>query len=244
MDYGPETYGDRIADIYDELYDALFDNEGAVEFLAELATEKRALELGIGTGRVAIPLSARGVEVHGIDASQAMVDKLRAKPGGKDLPVYMGDFAEVDAPGDFDLIYIPFNTLFGLLSQEDQVRCFRNAAAHLTAGGAFVIEAFVPDLTRFDQHQRVSVESIQDDEVQLEVTQHDPVKQSSRSYALFLSERGTRMYPVRIRYAWPSELDLMARLAGLELRDRFGSWRKEPFTSDSKGHISVYARPA
>jgi SAM-dependent methyltransferase len=209
-----------------------------------LAQGGRALELGIGTGRIALPLSKRGVEVHGIDSSEAMVDKLRAKPGGGDIPVMMGDFAEVGAEGEFVVVYVPFNTLFALTTQEDQVRCFRNSASRLSPGGKFVIEAFVPDLFRFTNHQRVAVERLGDDVVQLETSQHDPVNQRVHSYHVVLSDgEPVRLYPVQIRYAWPSELDLMAELAGLRLRERWGSWRRDTFTSDSRLHVSVYERP-
>lgn len=245
MDYDESTYGERIADVYDELYETLFDTEGAVEFLAALAEGERALELGIGTGRIALPLRKRGIEVHGIDASEAMVEKLRAKPGGEEIPVTMGDFAEVKAEGEFALVYIPFNTLFALTTREDQLRCFRNAADRLKPDGAFVIEVFVPDLYRFNDHQRVAVERLGDDVVQLETSQHDPVNQRVNSYHVFLSDgEPVRLYPVQIRYAWPSELDLMAELAGLHLRERWGSWRRDKFTSESKLHISVYEKPS
>lgn len=234
-------YGDKIADLYDRLYEELFDKEGAVEFLAALAGEGRALELGIGTGRIALPLRAMGVEVHGIDASEAMVERLREKPGGENIPVTIGDFADVAVEGFFPLIYVPFNTFFALPSQDDQLRCFRKVASRLGAGGAFVIEAFMPDPGRFDAyHRRTSVERIEEDLVQLEGSLHDPAAQRVLSTHIFLSDEGTRLVPIFIRYAWPSELDLMAKLAGLELKERWGGWRKEPFTSDSKFHVSVY----
>ncbi|MGH2693587.1 MAG: class I SAM-dependent DNA methyltransferase [Actinomycetota bacterium] len=244
MEYDESTYGERIADVYDELYETLFDTEGAVEFLAALAEGGRALELGIGTGRIALPLKQRGVEVHGIDASEAMVEKLRAKPGGEEISITMGDFAETKAEGEFALVYIPFNTLFALTTREDQVRCFHNAAERLNPEGKFVIEVFVPDPTRFNDHQRVSVERLGDEVVQLETSQHDPINQRVTSYHVFLSDgEPVRLYPVQIRYAWPSELDLMAELAGLRLRERWGSWRRDKFTSESKFHISVYEKP-
>jgi hypothetical protein len=242
-EYGPATYGDRIADIYDRWVDDAGIGAGtddAVGFIAELAGNGPALELGIGTGRIALPLISRGVEVHGVDASEQMVAVLRSKPGGADIPVTMGDFAGVPVEGDFRLIYIPFNTLFGLLSQEDQVRCFRSAAAHLAPGGAFLIEAFVPDLSRFDRGQRVDTTRVENDSVQLNVSSHEPAAQVVVSAHVMLTESGTRIYPVRIRYAWPSELDLMAQLAGMRLRERWGGWRREPFTDASVKHVSVY----
>ena len=242
--YDASTYGDAIADIYDELYGALFDVEGTVELLAELAGDGPALELAVGTGRIALPLHERGVEVHGIDISEGMVTKLRAKPGGADIPVTMGDFADVAVYGEYSLVYLVFNTLFALTSQEDQVRCFANVAEHLSPGGAFVIEAFWPDIARFDRHQRIGVDTVTRDMVALETTRHDPVNQRSDSMHVVLKESGIEFYPVVIRYAYPAELDLMARLAGLRLRDRFGGWRRQPFTSDSMTHVSIYEKPA
>ena len=239
--YGPETYGDRIADVYDSLYTRL-NTEGAVEGLASLAGDGPVLELAIGTGRLALPLAARGLEVHGIDASEGMVAKLREKPGGADIPVTMGDFADVGVDGRYSLIFVAFNTLFGLLSQEDQVRCFANVAARLAEGGVFAIEVFVPDLARFDRGQRVQVNNLNPHEVMLDASRHDPVRQVVESNHIVITEQGTRLYPVNIRYAFPSELDLMARLAGLELKERWGGWGREPFTAASNFHVSVYGR--
>jgi SAM-dependent methyltransferase len=242
--YGPNTYGDRVADIYDDLYERAFDVVGAVEMLARLAGEGRALELAVGTGRIALPLKSTGVEIVGIDASQSMVAKLREKPGGRDIEVRMGDFADVDVDCSFSLVYVVFNTFFALLSQEDQLRCFRNVAERLDDVGVFVIEAFVPDLRRFDRHQRVEVTNVGIDEVSLDTSRHDPVAQRIDAQHIFLGPDGPRLYPVRLRYAWPSELDLMARLAGLRLRERSSGWRGQAFTSDSLNHVSVYERDA
>lgn len=240
--YGPSTYGDRIAAEYDELYGDLFDVDATVSVLAELAGAAPALELGVGTGRVALPLAARGVEVCGIDASEAMVEVLRAKPGGRDLDVAIGDFADFDLGRRFGLVYVVFNTFFGLTSQDDQVRCFECVARHLDDGGRFVLELFVPDVARFDRHQRVGVDRVALDEVELEVSRHDPVHQRISSQRVVIGGRGARLYPVFARYAYPSELDLMARVAGLSLEDRWSDWRRAPFTSDSNHHVSVYAR--
>jgi SAM-dependent methyltransferase len=240
--YGPATYGDRIADTYDELYAETLDTDRAVEALAELAGGGPVLELAIGTGRLALPLAERGLEVHGIDVSERMVARLRAKPGGDAIPVTMGDFAEVPVEREFALIFVAFNTLFGLLTQEDQVRCFVNVAKHLAEGGVFVVEAFFPDLARFDRGQRTQVTQVDANRVMFDASRHDPVEQRIDSQHVVISEDGTRLYPVSIRYAFPSELDLMARLAGLELRERWGGWTREPFTADSGRHVSVYAR--
>ena len=238
-DYTEATYGDRIAEIYDRMFAG--DADVVVRTLAQLAGVGRALELGIGTGRVALPLAERGVEVHGIDASEAMVNQLRAKPGGDAIPVSIGDFADFRVDGSFALVFVVFNTIFGLTTQEAQVQCFRCVAEHLTAGGVFLNEAFVPDPARFARGQNVSVTSVESDLVTLDVARHDAANQRVYSQHLLFAESGTRLFPVQLRYAWPSELDLMARLAGLRLR--WSDWDGAPFTSASSGHISLYERP-
>jgi ubiquinone/menaquinone biosynthesis C-methylase UbiE len=238
--YQKETYGERIAGIYDELY-AVYE-PAAVETLGQLAGKGPALELGIGTGRIALPMSQQGVEMVGIDASPSMVEKLRSKPGGDQIPVTLGDFADVPVEGEFPLIYIMFNTIFALLTQEAQIRCFQNVARHLTTEGAFVLEAFVPDLTRFTRGQNLQVLNISENELRFDASQHDPVNQQVIAQHVFLTEAGVRLYPVQLRYAWPSELDLMARLAGLRLRSRWGDWKGGEFTASSGKHISVYER--
>ena len=240
-EYGPETYGDRIADVYDErVADIGLDTEGAVETLAELAGSGPVLELAIGTGRLALPLAARGLALHGIDASERMVARMREKPGGDAIPVTMGDFADVGVDGTFSLVFVAFNTFFGLLTQEAQLRCFANAAEHLADDGVFVIEVFLPDLGRFDRGQRVQTTRLSPDAVFLDVSRHDPVAQLIESDHLVLKETGTEIYPVNLRYAFPAELDLMARLAGLELKHRWGGWHKEAFGASSQRHVSVY----
>jgi trans-aconitate methyltransferase len=239
--YGPETYGDRIADVYDGLYENL-DTEGAVETLASLAGDGPVLELAIGTGRLALPLVERGLEVHGIDASEAMVAKLRDKSGGDRVRVTMGDFADVAVDGRYALIFVAFNTLFGLPTQDDQLRCFANVAARLADGGVFVVEAFFPDLARFDRGQRPHVSIVEAGRVMIDAARHDPVEQRIDSQHVIITQEGTKLYPVSIRYAFPPELDLMARLAGLELQNRWGGWHREPFTADSPRHVSVYGR--
>ena len=242
-EYGTETYGDRIAEIYDALYEGRLDTDSAVELLAGLAEAGPVLELGIGTGRLAVPLAERGIEVHGIDASAGMVAKLREKPGGAAMPVLLGDFADVGVDGPFSLVYVAFTTFFGLGSQDEQVRCFRNVADRLTPDGVFVIEAFVPDQTRFTSGGNLECLRVETDQVMLGATRHDAVTQTLASQYVVVGEGGIRLYPARLRYAWPSELDLMAQLAGLRLRDRWANWRREPFTATSGSHVSVYARP-
>ena len=238
--YDAATYGDRIADVYDEWYgEAPFlETEAAVETLAGLAGAGPALELAIGTGRLALPLAARGLEVHGIDASEAMVAKLREKPGGDAIPVTIGDFADVGVDGRYPLVYLVFNTLFALRTQDDQVRCFQNVAARLAEGGVFVVEAFVPLPERFQGNVRV--QKVDTDFVRLDMSTLDRNQQVTDSQHVVLTPSGLRFFPVRIRWAYPPELDLMARLAGLGLRDRWSSWAREPFTGTSTKHVSVY----
>lgn len=180
--------------------------------------------------------------MHGIDASERMVANLRGKPGGDRVRVTMGDFADVGVDGTYPLIFIAFNTFFALLTQDDQLRCFANAAAHLADDGAFVVEAFFPDLARFDRGQRAHVNFVEAGRVMLDTARHDPLGQRVDSQHVVITEEGTKLYPVSIRYAFPSELDLMARLAGLRLRERWGNWQRQPFTADSGRHVSVYAR--
>jgi SAM-dependent methyltransferase len=241
MTYAASTYGDEIADVYDALHGEL--DPAAIATLAALAGRGPVLELGIGTGRLALPLQARGLIVHGIDASAAMVGKLRAKPGGADIPVTMGDFSLVRLDQTFELIFVAFNTFFGLSTADDQVRCCRNVASMLRPGGVFVIEAFVPDLGRFDRGQRLAVTKIEPRRVWLEASRHDAASQVVDAQLVRLSSDGLRLFPLRIRYAWPAELDLMARLAGLRPRERWAGWDRQPFLPASAAHVSVYERP-
>jgi SAM-dependent methyltransferase len=238
--YDASTYGDHIADVYDAWYgEAAFLETGeAVEALAELAGTGPALELAIGTGRIALPLAERGVEVHGIDASEAMVDKLREKPGGEAIPVTIGDFADVGVADSYSLVYVVFNTFFALPSQDEQVRCFQNVAARLAPGGVFAVEAFVPEPDKYQG--LVNVSKIAGDEVQLNMHLVDRAEQRSQSQHIVMTPEGARFYPVSIRWAYPAELDLMARLAGLRLRRRWAGWKREPFSKASGKHVSVY----
>jgi SAM-dependent methyltransferase len=244
IQYEDRTYGERIAGVYDDFYGGY--DEAMIDRLAELAGRGpgRALELGIGTGRVALPLRQRGVEVAGIDASPAMIARLRAKAGGAEVQVVEASFADFDLGQAFDLVYVVFNTFYSLLTQEEQVRCFRSVARHLAGEGVFVLEVFVPDLCRFEEGQTVRAVNVETDRLQIDITMHDAVKQQVRSQHLLIAEEGLRLYPVVLRYTWPSELDLMARLAGLELRQRWSSWEKGAFGPRSTRHISVYGRAA
>ena len=246
-DYTATTYGDRIAEVYDEMYPMRADVGPTVDALAKLAGNGPALELGIGTGRVAIPLAARDIEIHGIDASEAIVAQMRAKPGGAAIPVTIADFAGFSVRDDnrnkkFRLVYVVFNTLFQATSQEAQVRCFQSVAAHLTDDGVFLVEAFVPDPTRFTRTQNISAGRVESDIVSIDISHHDPVNQFVQSQHLFVSESGIKLYPVQVRYSWPSELNLMAQLAGMRLRERWGDWNGSPFTASSEYHVSIYEK--
>jgi len=235
------SFDEDAAAIYDDTPRG--DEREAVGFLEQLARGGPALELAVGTGRIALPLAGSGIRVDGIDLSPAMVAKLRAKPGGDQISVTMGDFADVSVQGTYPLVFVVYNTLFNLLTQEDQTRCFENVAAHLTDDGSFVVEAFVPSfLYRLRSDQYVDAEAIDVAEVWLDVGRHDPVAQRLDESHVLLSRAGLRLYPVVCRYSWPSELDLMARIAGLRLKERWGSWSREPFTATSDMHVSVYGR--
>ena len=243
--YDATTYGQRWAPYYDEVYSDVDDS--MIELLARHAGEPpRALELAIGSGRVAIPLQERGVEVTGIDASDEMVAKLRSKPGGGTIDVVMGNFGDVDVDDTFPLIYLPFNTLFALLTQEEQVACFRNVAAHLEPGGRFILDCFVPDVKRFDNYNtRMEVSSLSSvDQHAYEMSVFDPVAQRVDTHHVRRDSAGeTAVLPVSIRFAWPAELDLMGQLAGLDLEDRFGWYDLRPFNERSHGHMSIYVKP-
>lgn len=242
-EYDASTYGERMAEVYDQWVRVPKNADAVVAFLAGLAGRGPVLELGIGTGRIALPLSQRGVELHGIDASPSMVAKLKAKPGGDRIRITIGDFATVPVEGRFSLVFVVFNTFFGLLTQEDQIGCFEAVARHLVDDGLFVIEAFVPDLSRFDRGQRVEALSVDVEAVVLDASVHDRVAQRIVAQHVLMSNRGVQLYPVKLRYAWPSELDLMARLAGLRLRERWSGWNRERFSAASASHVSVYRRP-
>ncbi len=245
--YGPATYGDHIADIYDEMY-AKRDPAEEVTRLAGLAGSGPVLELGIGTGRVAVPLSAllagTGIALHGIDASAAMVAKLRSRAGGEAIPVSFGDMKAVDAPGDgYSLIYVVFNTFFGLTDQEAQIECFANVANRLVPGGRFAVEGFIPDPARYNGNQRTSALSLTVESVDIDVSVHDSVNQRVDFQHVLIRGSGVRLLPGSLRYAFPSELDLMARLAGLGLESREGGWAQEPFTAASGRAVSVWRKP-
>jgi len=241
-DYRPDmSFDEEVSRSYDRGLRG--DEDAAVAFLRELAGDGRALELAVGTGRIALPLQAAGVEVDGIDLSQPMLDRLREKPGGETVGVTLGDFADVPVEGRYRLVYIVFNSLFNLLTQDDQVRCFENVAAHLDDDGVFVVEAFTPGyLHRLRDHQYVDAEEVRVDKVGFDVARHDPTVQRLEKNHVELTAERIRLNPVVLRYAWPSELDLMARIAGLRLRERHDGWERRQFTAESRLHVSVWAR--
>lgn len=232
------SFGPEVAARYDD--EPRGDEEAAVAFLADCASGGAALELAIGTGRIALPLAAQGVEVHGIELSTAMVDRLREKPGGRELSVWLGDMAAVSTGRRYDVVYLVFNTIFNLLTQEDQVACFVNAARHLDDGAAFVVEAAVPS-TWIGEQAYARPERVEADAVTVDVCSYDPVTQILDENHVRIAADGIRFGPISCRLAWPSELDLMARIAGLELADRWGGWHRQPYTGRDQ-HVSVYRR--
>lgn len=238
--FGPETYGERIADVYDQWYPSPPDLPDAAATLGELAGGGPVLELGVGTGHLALALARRGLKVHGIDASPAMLAKLAAKPGAEAVTTSVGDFADVDVDGPFAAVVVTFSTFLSLTSQEAQVRCFANVAARLAPAGVFVIDAFVPDPGFYERGQAVVVSEVAADRVALQVARYDRVTQGVAATTITIGEEGIRLYPVAARNAAPAELDLMGRLAGLRLRERWSDWSRTPFASGDPRHVSVY----
>jgi len=236
-------FDERVAARYDDDASELFDPEvlePVIDFLAGLAWSGRALELGIGTGRIALPLAQRGIEVHGIDLSEAMVAKLRAKPAGDDIDVTVGDFATTKVDGSFALAYVVFNTIMNLTTQEAQVACFRNAAAHLEPGGSFVVEVMIPELQRLPPGETFRVFS--GSERYWGIDEYDVANQGLISHHFELVGDKVERVSMPFRYAWPAEYDLMAQLAGMTLRERWGGWKRQPFTSESDKHVSVWEK--
>ncbi len=218
--YGPATYGDRVADVYDDWYPGMDP-----------------------TAECALPLAAAGVDVQGIDASPVIVEQMRAKPGGDVIPVTIGDMAEVPVDGEFSLVYVVFNTFFMLTSQEAQERCFRNVAAHLAPGGRFLVRTFVPDTSRIERGEHLSVRSAGLDAVHLDASVYNVLAQRVDATQIHITASGIRLVYTRLRYAYPPELDQMARQAGLEFESRWETFARDPYTDDSPFHVSVYRRP-
>lgn len=241
--FDPKTsFGYEVSKRYDD--DPRGDEAETVDFLTRLAGQQDALELAVGTGRIALPLTRAGVRVDGIELSRDMVDRMREKPGGDQIDVTMGDMSRVTTGRTYGLVYLVFNTIGNLLTQEDQVRCFQNAAHHLTDDGVFLLECRIPTAPARAGHQYVDAEHIGVDHVDLDAGRYDPLTQILDLSHIHISTRGIRLNPIRLRLAHPPEFDLMARIAGLRLRERWGGWNNEPYTATSWRHISVYERAA
>ncbi|MEM8723333.1 MAG: methyltransferase domain-containing protein [Cyanobacteria bacterium P01_G01_bin.39] len=237
-------FNERVAARYDEDVEDSFNPEkiaSVVDFLAEIAGEGSALEFGIGTGRIALPLSMKGIEVHGIDISQAMLAKLAQKTGGDRIFVTQGNFATTSCQGSFSLVYLVFNTIMNLTTQDEQVKCFQNAALHLNPGGSFVIEVMVPALQSIPHGETNHVFDFRDDHWGVDT--YDVASQSLKSHHLRVRNQQVELSSIPFRYVWASELDLMARIANLKLKARWGGWKKEPFTNTSRYHVSVWSKP-
>lgn len=245
MHHDDGYFDERVAATYDDSEAEMFDPSvvgPVVDLLVELAGDGRALELGIGTGRIALPLAARGVPVHGIELSEAMAARLRAKLGAEAIGVTLGDFATTRVDGSFSLAYLVFDTIMNLTTQAAQVACFRNVAAHLEPGGAFVVEVGVPELRRLPPGETLRV--FRASEMRWGFDEYDVATQGLTSHHLQVMDGKLERLSIPFRYVWPSELDLMAQLAGMELRERWGGWSKEPFTSESRMHVSVWRKPS
>ena len=242
----PENYFDeRVAQRYDESSADMFAPaavDPAVDFLAGLAGDGAALELGIGTGRIALPLTRRGVRVHGIDLSEAMVARLREKPGAEQIDVTIGDFASTTVEGTFSVAYLLFNTIMNLTTQDEQVACFHNVAGHLEPGGCFVIEVGVPSLQRLPPGETVRAFTVSP--TRLGFDEFEVASQGLISHHYRVLDGTLELLSIPFRYVWPAELDLMARLAGMRLRERWSGWQHEPFTNDSTTHVSVWEKAA
>jgi SAM-dependent methyltransferase len=244
MDDRDGYFGEDVAARYDDPSSVMFQAEKidpVVELLAELAGDGRALELGIGTGRIAGPLASRGVPVHGIELSRAMAARLRGRPGAEAIEVTIGDFATTRVAGTFSVAYLVFNTIMNLTTQAAQVACFGNVADHLEPGGCFVIEVGVPDLQRLPPGETFVAFDVS--EGHWGIDEYDVAAQGLISHHLALVDGVLERSSIPFRYVWPAELDLMAELAGMRLRERWSGWRREAFTSDSRQHVSVWEKP-
>ena len=244
IDHDDGYFGEEIAARYDQTEGSMFASEvieRTVDFLAGLATDGRALEFAIGTGRIALPLAARGVPVVGIDLSQAMVARLREKPGGAEIPVTIGDIGQTRVEGSFRLVYLLFNTIENLTTQTAQTACFRNAADHLESGGCFVIEVGIPALRRLPVGERIVPFDVTEEHVGFD--EYDVASQGLVSHHFQRVDGRWEYSATPFRYVWPGELDLMAQMAGMSLRERWADWSREPFTSESRKHVSVWEKP-
>ncbi|MEM7459688.1 MAG: class I SAM-dependent methyltransferase [Pseudomonadota bacterium] len=240
-EFGPSTFGDLNADEYDALHNP-GTTDDCVNLIADLAGHGDVLELAIGTGRVALPLVQQGLKISGFDASPQMLDILKHKPGGSDIPAWLADMASFDLEQEFDFAFLVFNTLYNLTTQDEQVRCFQQVAKHLRPGGKFLVEAFMPNRETFENNQAVRTKHVDYDKVWLEAVQHDPVAQTLNYQRIRISQNGTELKPLPMRYVWPAELDLMARLAGLSSVAHWGGWHKQPLNRDSAFYVALYER--
>lgn len=239
---GDNSYGDDYVDVYDKYFDARDNEQDVGATLAGLAAGGRALEFGIGTGRLAIPLAATGVEVHGIDNSEGMLDVMKKKPRAKNIRSYLGDATTMRIPGEFQLVFIGFSTIYLLGSQEVQLQCFRNAAAHLPVGGKFLVEAFLHDRLQWPTGEQFSTTGVEREMVTARAATHDPVEQIIKLTHMTIRPDGVSFRPNRLRYIWPSELDLMGQLAGMRRVARWADWKKSPFNAQSTNIVSVYEK--
>lgn len=240
-EFGPATFGELNADEYDALHNP-GTTEECVSLMADLAGDGDVLELAIGTGRIALPLAARGLRISGFDASPEMLEILRGKPGGSDLKTWVADMASFEMDQTFDFAFLVFNTLYNLTTQDQQIRCFQQVAKHLKPGGQFLVEAFMPSRESFENNQAVRTKHVGFDRVWLEAVQHDPINQQLNYQRVRITENGTQLKPLPMRYVWPSELDLMARIAGLKPVSKWGGWHKQPLSPASEMYVALYER--
>ncbi|MEM7703596.1 MAG: class I SAM-dependent methyltransferase [Pseudomonadota bacterium] len=236
----PDYFDEEVALGYDTEHTDGGDLEHTIATLVELSDGGPALEFALGTGRIALPLAAAGVAVSGIELSEPMVTRLREKPGGAEIPVVIGDMASAKVDGRFSLVILVFNTICNLTTQEQQIACFQNAADHLKPGGRFVIETFVPPIQRLPQGETKRAFDVSD--THWGIDEYDLTTQTFTSHHLWVRGETLVRRSMPFRYVWPSELDLMARLAGMELESRWEDWAKTPFSADSTRHISVWRK--
>ncbi|MCR9193473.1 MAG: class I SAM-dependent methyltransferase [Hyphomonas sp.] len=240
--FGPTTFGELNAEEYDALHDP-GTTEACVDLIAELAGDGDVLELAIGTGRIALPLAERGLRISGFDASPEMLKILEGKPGGSNIETGIADMASFDLERKYDFAFLVFNTLYNITAQKDQVACFQQVANHLRPGGRFLVEAFMPNRESFENNQAVRTKHVSFDSVWLEAVQHDPVAQTLNYQRIRITETGTQLKPLPMRYVWPAELDLMAQIAGLRPVAHWGGWQKQPLTASSDMYVIVYEKP-
>ena len=240
--FGPSTFGELNAEEYDALHDP-GTTDACVDLISELAGTGEVLELAIGTGRIALPLAARGLNISGFDASAEMLKILSDKPGGSDIQTWVADMTRFELDRKFDFAFLVFNTLYNVTTQQGQLACFKRVADHLRPGGRFLVEAFMPNREQFANNQAVRTKRVSFDSVWLEAVQHDPVAQTLNYQRIRITENGTQLKPLPMRYVWPAELDLMAELAGLRPVAHWGGWQKQALNASSDLYVIVYEKP-